>query len=211
MPPNSTPVSNSSSASSCAAPSLTKHHQDSISARKQTYQVETIGARNTTSLYEQEILPTSRPYDDQSAHSLVNPLPLPPKDRKSSVTSGGKRHTRKNPLIIPTGMAANMARRAESVADDENSNIQEQNLIAQDKPSNSSRGRSMPRYTGVSSGSLQQQTSAGSDVLEQNQHSQISVSRSGSSKNFDSYNDAFEDEIACNMDALDDLQDAGKI
>jgi hypothetical protein len=41
-----------------------------------------------------------------------NPLPLPPKDRKSSVTAG-KRHVRKNPLIIPSGAAASMARRAE--------------------------------------------------------------------------------------------------
>merc|ERR1719188_2478995 len=46
------------------------------------------------------------PIPEQSS----NPLPLPPKDRKSSVTSG-KRHVRKNPLIMTSGAAASMARR----------------------------------------------------------------------------------------------------
>jgi hypothetical protein len=57
---------------------------------------------------------------DNSSNSITepaaaNPLPLPPKDRKSSVTAGGKRHVRKNPLIIPSGAAASMARRAEDL------------------------------------------------------------------------------------------------
>ena len=58
-----------------------------------------------------------------SSEEPINPLPLPPKDRKSSVTSGGKRHTRKNPLIIPSGMAASMARRAEATDNAANDNI----------------------------------------------------------------------------------------
>jgi len=33
------------------------------------------------------------------------------------------------------------------------------------------------------------------------------VTKSGSNKNFDTFNDAFEEEIACNMDALDNLQE----
>ena len=49
---------------------------------------------------------------DSCTLELANPLPLPPKDRKSSVTAG-KRHVRKNPLIISSGAAASMARRAE--------------------------------------------------------------------------------------------------
>jgi hypothetical protein len=48
--------------------------------------------------------------------AAANPLPLPPKERKSSVRVGGKRHVRKNPLIIPSGAAASMARRAEDSA-----------------------------------------------------------------------------------------------
>ncbi len=56
------------------------------------------------------------PVDQMAGGAITsNPLPLPPKDRKSSVTAG-KRHVRKNPLIIPSGAAANMARRAEDHA-----------------------------------------------------------------------------------------------
>ena len=42
-----------------------------------------------------------------------NPIPLPPKEGKSHVTVG-KRHIRKNPLILTSGAAASMARRFES-------------------------------------------------------------------------------------------------
>ena len=88
---------------------------------------------NPSSQHRLSLPPTSAPVGmSQSSHRKqsydvdthnsqvdepVNLLPLPPKDRKSSVTSG-KRHTRKNPLIIPSGIAANMARRAELTEED---------------------------------------------------------------------------------------------
>merc|ERR1719158_2038036 len=53
------------------------------------------------------------PVDPPIPEVSNNPLPLPPKDRKSSVTSG-KRHVRKNPLIMTSGAAASMARRFET-------------------------------------------------------------------------------------------------
>ncbi len=47
-----------------------------------------------------------------------------------------------------------------------------------------------------------------SQQYQQQSPAPISKSSSASSnKNFDTYNNAFEDEIACNMDALDNLQD----
>ena len=42
-----------------------------------------------------------------------NPIPLPPREGKSHVTVG-KRHIRKNPLILTSGAAASMARRFET-------------------------------------------------------------------------------------------------
>jgi len=45
-----------------------------------------------------------------------NPIPLPPKEGKSHVTVG-KRHIRKNPLILTSGAAASMARRFETEAE----------------------------------------------------------------------------------------------
>ena len=42
-----------------------------------------------------------------------NALPLPPKSQKLTLSQPPKRHVRKNPLIIPSGMAANvLSRRA---------------------------------------------------------------------------------------------------
>jgi len=46
------------------------------------------------------------------SEEISNPIPLPPKEGKSHVTTG-KRHVRKNPLILTSGAAANMARRFE--------------------------------------------------------------------------------------------------
>ena len=122
-------------------------------------------------------------YNQHSSSNLdepVNPLPLPPKDRKSSVTSGGKRHTRKNPLIIPSGIAANMARRAELSEDEPLDHIRPSSLRSSSVP------RGQPPQRPVVSNP---------------------VTKSGSNKNFDTFNDAFEEEIACNMDALDNLQE----
>ena len=50
------------------------------------------------------------PSTSYQAPSYDNPIPLPPKDGKSLVTAG-KRHVRKNPLILTSGAAASMARR----------------------------------------------------------------------------------------------------
>merc|ERR1719400_46112 len=50
---------------------------------------------------------------DISETESSNPLPLPPKEGKSHVTTG-KRHVRKNPLILTSGAAASMARRFET-------------------------------------------------------------------------------------------------
>lgn len=46
-----------------------------------------------------------------------NPLPLPPKTTTLDLSAPPKRHVRKNPLIIPSGMAANILRR-ESTANE---------------------------------------------------------------------------------------------
>ena len=52
-----------------------------------------------------------------------NPLPLPPKSQKLQLSQPPKRHVRKNPLIIPSGMAANLLRR-EAVEDTEHCDFQ---------------------------------------------------------------------------------------
>ena len=52
-----------------------------------------------------------------------NPLPLPPKSHRLQLAEPPKRHVRKNPLIIPSGMAANLLRR-EAVEDTEHFDLQ---------------------------------------------------------------------------------------
>jgi len=51
--------------------------------------------------------------ENNISEEISNPIPLPPKEGKSHVTTG-KRHVRKNPLILTSGAAANMARRFEN-------------------------------------------------------------------------------------------------
>eukprot|EP00092_Neocalanus_flemingeri_P101629 GFUD01129951.1.p1 GENE.GFUD01129951.1~~GFUD01129951.1.p1 ORF type:complete len:1100 (+),score=246.67 GFUD01129951.1:50-3349(+) len=99
----------------------------------------------------------------------TNPLPLPPKDRKSSVTAG-KRHIRKNPLIMTSGAAASMARRFET---DE--------PAARDDPE--------PLYGAGHTNTYTQKTK-------------------NTQKQFSPTNDAFEDEIACSIDALDNIPES---
>ena len=53
------------------------------------------------------------PLPSQVSTDPSNPIPLPPKEGKSHVTTG-KRHVRKNPLILTSGAAASMARRFET-------------------------------------------------------------------------------------------------
>ena len=45
-----------------------------------------------------------------------NPLPLPPKSASLYSSSTGKRHVRKNPLILPSSRVTNLVNRSESVA-----------------------------------------------------------------------------------------------
>ena len=108
-------------------------------------------------------LPKGSQIDPSPCDEVSNPLPLPPKERKSSVTTG-KRHVRKNPLIIPSGAAASMLRRVEIDSEPEPP------PPVRAKPS---RSISQPAMT-----------------------------------NFETYNDAFEEEIAYNMDALDNMQES---
>ena len=92
-----------------------------------------------------------------------NPLPLPPKDRKSSVTSG-KRHVRKNPLIMTSGAAASMARR-----------FDETEPMGEPEEPPTTAHLTRPKDT---------------------------------QKDFSPTNDAFEDEIACSIDALDNIPES---
>lgn len=89
-----------------------------------------------------------------------NPLPLPPKDRKGSVTSG-KRHVRKNPLIMTSGAAASMARRLGEDGDEDVERPPSSNLRAKN-----------------------------------------------TQKDLSPTNDAFEEEIACSIDALDNIPES---
>jgi len=107
-------------------------------------------------------IPLSTDSDSAQEGLAANPLPLPPKDRKSSVTAG-KRHIRKNPLIMTSGAAASMARRFET-----------------DEPA--ARGDT--------------------DI---NNHTQKTKN---TQKQFSPMNDAFEDEIACSIDALDNIPES---
>ena len=93
-----------------------------------------------------------------------NPLPLPPKEGKSLVTTG-KRHVRKNPLILTSGAAANMARRFET-----------------DEPSSGQSTLSAP-----------------------NNPQRIKNTQPASNT---PTNDAFEDEIAYSIDALDNIPES---
>lgn len=106
--------------------------------------------------YSKPSFPTLQPSHNTQPPTDNNPLPLPPKEGKSHVTAG-KRHVRKNPLILTSGAAANMARRLET--EDSAPTPTPSSL----KPKNS-------------------------------QH-------------YSPCNDAFEDEIACSMDALDQITD----
>ena len=94
-----------------------------------------------------------------------NPLPLPPKEGKSHVTTG-KRHVRKNPLILTSGAAASMARRFET----------EEHSSGQSTSNNPQR----------------------------NKNTQLT---SNSNSNTPT-NDAFEDEIAYCIDALDNIPES---
>ena len=109
--------------------------------------------------------------------AFSNPLPLPPKDRKSSVTAG-KRHIRKNPLIIPSGASASMVRRVED-------DYETETFVPRSKPGS----RLQP--------TLPTQSSA-----------PVPPNPVSSRNNFDTYNDAFEDEIACSIDALDNIPES---
>jgi len=115
------------------------------------------------------------------AEEVSNPLPLPPKDRKSSVTSG-RRHIRKNPLIIPSGAAASMARRLE---DDSSESL----FVA--PPPSKTKSRSGGLGTAAAA-SIQSRKRADNTC----------------GRELETYNDAFEEEIAYSMDALDDLQES---
>jgi len=126
----------------------------------------------STSFHRLSLPPTASvfkiPDMDQIHAPLIeegaNPLPLPPKDRKSSVTSG-KRHIRKNPLIIPSGAAASMVRRLED-------NVELEPV----PPPNRTKLRTQP------------------DKVP--------------GRELETYNDAFEEEIAYSIDALDDIQES---
>jgi hypothetical protein len=48
-----------------------------------------------------------------------NPLPLPPKSASLYAASSGKRHVRKNPLILPSSRVTNLVSRSESVTEQE--------------------------------------------------------------------------------------------
>ncbi len=52
-----------------------------------------------------------------------NPLPLPPKTTRLNLSAPPKRHVRKNPLIIPSGMAANLLSRR---GEDEDDSLQQE-------------------------------------------------------------------------------------
>ena len=91
-----------------------------------------------------------------------NPLPLPPKEGKSLVTTG-KRHVRKNPLILTSGAAASMARRFET---------EEPSSTVQSTTNNPQR----------------------------NKNTQLTSNTPT--------NDAFEDEIAYSIDALDNIPES---
>ena len=100
--------------------------------------------------------------DREATPDPGNPIPLPPREGKSHVTAG-KRHVRKNPLILTSGVAS-AARRFES-----------------DEPAPAPGSQAAP------------------------------VTGSGRTKNthdFSPSNDAFEEEIAYSIDALDELPEA---
>ena len=63
------------------------------------------------------------PAVSQANATASNPLPLPPKSQKLQLSQPPKRHVRKNPLIIPSGMAANLLRR-EAVEDTDHCDFQ---------------------------------------------------------------------------------------
>jgi len=149
-------------------------------------------------------------FDMEPTNSQVpdlNPLPLPPKDRKSSVTSG-KRHIRKNPLIIPGGAAASMLRRVES----EDIDLESHQLSQPPKAATPSRTlRSNSSAVSLDSPRRLSDTNHRSDQahysdLSQSQRAPTSVPRhEARGGSFETYNDAFEDEIAYSIDALDEL------
>ena len=99
------------------------------------------------------------------ADNVSNPIPLPPKEGKSHVTAG-KRHVRKNPLILTSGAAASMARKFETDDSNTTSNVDNQPIT--------------------------------SNILN----------RIKNTHHFSPNNDAFEEEIAYSIDALDDIPDS---
>lgn len=189
-----------------------------------------------------------------------NPLPLPPKTTTLDLSAPPKRHVRKNPLIIPSGMAANILRR-ESTANenidlqmnnhnqpstsdmDPNSNysghslthltsvplrqhtttISTANSSAKTTRASSTyfhRKASLPAYSAFSHASSSQVSSVPDDnhSLSRRANTQYPTLPSTnptslrSSRNFEEYedqisSDAFENAIACSMDALDNIPD----
>jgi len=121
--------------------------------------------------------------------SVSNPLPLPPKDRKSSV-GAGKRHIRKNPLIIPGGVAASMVRRVEH--DSEKSSINHQ------PPKPEHIANTVTRAFAAVQPAMK--PPVGGPANNNNS--------SSATTNFETYNNAFEDEIAYSIDALDNIQES---
>ena len=141
--------SSASSVHSASSHRLSLPPSSSVFSNKSCFQtLETVSDRDVTSQLSLV-----------QGNNLSNPIPLPPKEGKSHVTTG-KRHIRKNPLILTSGAAANMARRFEN-----------------DEPQKIAPGKSA---------SL----------------------KSKSSQQYNPNNDAFEDEIAYSMDALDDIPDS---
>ena len=66
--------------------------------------------------------PPAAPAPLAPSSSSNNVLPLPPKSTKLNLSQPPKRHVRKNPLIIPSGMSANILRRETSA--NENMDLQ---------------------------------------------------------------------------------------